>query len=257
MAPPPGSPATRRLRQGRRPGGAGRRPAGVPDSARVGALAGGAARVARAGRKGAVVRRADHRSGLVVADRGAILRVEAIGKRREAGQSDRPAAPERPFHCRRCSPRARPRSGVGAGATLNDSVRHQVPDRLRRSYYWPNEQRSAAGATRTRSPGRRSAPPTLVDHGPDPIGSLRLQFRVGAFIEVYAGPGQKGVGDLRAGCSRLRGYGETANGEWDLTRDVRWRLSLTVKDCSSSPGCPRASGAATRTVGWRRACRAT
>jgi hypothetical protein len=59
---------------------------------------------------------------------------------------------------------------------------------------------------------------------PDPIGGLRLQFRVGAFTEVYAGPGQWGWG-IFGPMLALRGYGETANGEWDLTR--RLRLTLT------------------------------
>jgi hypothetical protein len=55
---------------------------------------------------------------------------------------------------------------------------------------------------------------------PDPIGALRLNFRVGSFVEVYAGPGQWGWG-IFGPMLGLRGYGETSNGEWDVTRDVR------------------------------------
>jgi hypothetical protein len=55
---------------------------------------------------------------------------------------------------------------------------------------------------------------------PKPINSLRLQIRVGAFTEVYAGPGQWGWG-VFGPMLGLRGYGETTTGEMDLTRDVR------------------------------------
>ncbi len=88
---------------------------------------------------------------------------------------------------------------------------------------------------------------------PDPIGALRLQFRVGAIIEVYAGPGQWGWG-IFGPMLGLRGYGETANGEWDLTRDC---ASPSRKGFSSSPACRRTSRAATTTAGSRPACRAT
>jgi hypothetical protein len=55
---------------------------------------------------------------------------------------------------------------------------------------------------------------------PSPIGTLRLQFRVGAFTEPYAGPGQWGWG-IFGPLLDVRGWGETTNGEWDITRDVR------------------------------------
>jgi len=55
---------------------------------------------------------------------------------------------------------------------------------------------------------------------PRPINSLRLQFRVGAFTEVYGGPGQWGWG-IFGPMLGMRGYGETTSGEMDLTRDVR------------------------------------
>jgi hypothetical protein len=59
---------------------------------------------------------------------------------------------------------------------------------------------------------------------PDPLNGLRLTFRVGALIENYAGPGQWGWG-IFGPMLALRGYGETANAEWDLNR--RMRLTLT------------------------------
>ncbi len=55
---------------------------------------------------------------------------------------------------------------------------------------------------------------------PDPIGTLRLQFRMGAFTEIYGGPGQWGWG-IFGPMLALRGYGYTANGEMDLTRSIR------------------------------------
>jgi hypothetical protein len=59
---------------------------------------------------------------------------------------------------------------------------------------------------------------------PDPIGPLRLTFRIGAFPEVYGGPGQWGWG-IFGPMLALRGYGYTAGGEMDLNR--RMRLTFT------------------------------
>ena len=55
---------------------------------------------------------------------------------------------------------------------------------------------------------------------PPAIRTLHLQFRVGAFTETYAGPGQWGWG-IFGPMLGLRGFGETTNGEWDLTPDLR------------------------------------
>lgn len=55
---------------------------------------------------------------------------------------------------------------------------------------------------------------------PNPIGALRLNFRVGSFVETYAGPGQWGWG-IFGPMLALRGYGETTNAEWDVTRNLR------------------------------------
>jgi len=54
---------------------------------------------------------------------------------------------------------------------------------------------------------------------PEPLGALRLTLRVGAFVEVYAGPGQWGWG-IFGPLLGLRGYGETTNADWDATRDL-------------------------------------
>jgi hypothetical protein len=59
---------------------------------------------------------------------------------------------------------------------------------------------------------------------PPSLGKLRLQFRVGAFSENYAGPGQWGWGIFGPLLS-VRGYGETTYGTWDLTPDLH--LTLT------------------------------
>ncbi len=59
---------------------------------------------------------------------------------------------------------------------------------------------------------------------PEQLGPARLTFKVGGFIETYAGPGQWGWG-LFGPMAAIRGFGETANGDIDLNRDLR--LSLT------------------------------
>jgi hypothetical protein len=59
---------------------------------------------------------------------------------------------------------------------------------------------------------------------PDALGPLRFSVKVGGFIETYAGPGQWGWG-VFGPMLALRGFGETSNGDIDLTRDLR--LTLT------------------------------
>jgi hypothetical protein len=59
---------------------------------------------------------------------------------------------------------------------------------------------------------------------PDPIGSLRLKFKVGGLIEIYGGPGQWGWG-LFGPMLAVRGLGETSSADWDLTRDLHITLS--------------------------------
>jgi len=55
---------------------------------------------------------------------------------------------------------------------------------------------------------------------PSAIGVLKLNFKLGAITENYAGPGQWGWG-IYGPLLAVRGFGETTNGEWDLTRNVR------------------------------------
>jgi hypothetical protein len=55
---------------------------------------------------------------------------------------------------------------------------------------------------------------------PDPFRSLRLQFKVGSFVEVYAGPGQWGWG-IFGPMLAVRGLGELTSGETELARDLR------------------------------------
>jgi hypothetical protein len=70
---------------------------------------------------------------------------------------------------------------------------------------------------------------------PRPLGPLRLNFRVGGFVENYAGPGQWGWG-VFGPMLALRGYGETTNGDWDLSRDVRVTFNHGVL---AVPGVPQ------------------
>lgn len=69
---------------------------------------------------------------------------------------------------------------------------------------------------------------------PEPLGPLRLGFKVGAFVDVYAGPGQWGWG-IFGPFLGLRGYGETTSGDYDLTPD--WRLSFN-HGVLANPGVP-------------------
>jgi hypothetical protein len=59
---------------------------------------------------------------------------------------------------------------------------------------------------------------------PEAIGSLRLSFKVGGFIETYAGPGQWGWGIFGPELA-VRGFGETANASIDLSRDLNMTLT--------------------------------
>ena len=69
---------------------------------------------------------------------------------------------------------------------------------------------------------------------PEPLGGWRLSWKVGAFVDVYAGPGQWGWG-IFGPLLGLRGYGETISGEYDLAPD--WRLSFN-HGVLANPGVP-------------------
>jgi hypothetical protein len=109
----------------------------------------------------------------------------------------------------------------GAGATLNVQYGTKYLTAYVAYYFRTNNEVQQGYANAQSGPAFGTAYLLIT---PDPIGTLRLQFRVGAFTEVYAGPGQWGWG-IFGPMLALRGYGETANGEWDLNR--RWRLTLT------------------------------
>jgi hypothetical protein len=109
----------------------------------------------------------------------------------------------------------------GAGATLNVQYGTKYLTAYAAYYFRMNSEAYQGYSNPANGPAFGTAYLLIT---PDPIGALRLQFRVGAITEVYAGPGQWGWG-IFGPMLALRGYGETANGEWDLTRSVR--LTLT------------------------------
>jgi hypothetical protein len=109
----------------------------------------------------------------------------------------------------------------GAGATFNIQYGTKHLSAYAAYYFRTNNETFQGYSNPQLGPGFGTAYLLIT---PDPLGTLRLQFRVGAFTEAYAGPGQWGWG-IFGPLLALRGYGETANGEWDLDR--RWRLTLT------------------------------
>ncbi|HEY8946769.1 MAG TPA: hypothetical protein VIM73_21145, partial [Polyangiaceae bacterium] len=62
---------------------------------------------------------------------------------------------------------------------------------------------------------------------PEALGALRLQAKVGAVNESYAGTGQWGWGVLGP-LVAVRGYGEVLTGEYDLSSDLRLFFSHGV-----------------------------
>ena len=112
----------------------------------------------------------------------------------------------------------------GAGATLNLSYGTKYITAYT-SYYFRVSREEQVGFTNPQLGPSFGLAYLLIT--PDPMGTLRLNFRVGAFTEVYAGPGQWGWG-IFGPLLALRGYGETTNGEWDLTRDVRLTFTQGV-----------------------------
>jgi hypothetical protein len=109
----------------------------------------------------------------------------------------------------------------GAGATLNMQYGNSVVTAF--TGYYINMNRAEYQGYQ--NPGRGPAfgyAYLLVN--PPSIGTLRLQFKVGGYSEVFAGPGQWGWG-IFGPLIGLRGYGETTYGDWDMTPDLH--LSLT------------------------------
>jgi len=109
----------------------------------------------------------------------------------------------------------------GSGATLNLQYGTPVVTAFVSYYVRMNREEYQGYPNPGQGPGAGVAYLLVT---PQPVGTLRLQFRVGAFVENYAGPGQWGWG-IFGPMLALRGFGETSNGEWDLTPNLR--MSLT------------------------------
>ena len=112
----------------------------------------------------------------------------------------------------------------GAGATLNLQYGTPFVTAYANYYFRLNRSEYQGYANPGQGPGFGTAYLLVT---PDPIGALHLQFRVGAFIENYAGPGQWGWG-IFGPLIAVRGYGESTYGDWDLTPDLRLYLSHGV-----------------------------
>ena len=105
----------------------------------------------------------------------------------------------------------------GAGATLNLQYATRYVTAYASYYFRLNRPEFNGYLNPSQGPSFGTA---YLLFTPSPIGALRLTFRVGGFVESYGGPGQWGWG-IFGPMLALRGFGETTNGEWDLTRDVR------------------------------------
>jgi hypothetical protein len=121
----------------------------------------------------------------------------------------------------------------GAGATLNLQYGTPVLSAFVTYYVRLNQPEYQGYANPAQGPGFGLA---YLLWTPSPIRTLRLQFRIGGFTEIYAGPGQWGWG-VFGPMLALRGFGETSNADWDLTRDLR--LTLT-HGLLTNPGVPEA-----------------
>ncbi len=62
---------------------------------------------------------------------------------------------------------------------------------------------------------------------PEPVGSWHFSFRVGAFVETYGGPGQWGWG-IFGPTLAVRGFGETAHADVDVSPDLRFSFTHGV-----------------------------
>jgi hypothetical protein len=109
----------------------------------------------------------------------------------------------------------------GAGATLNMQYGNSLVTAFAGYYINMNRQEYQGYQNPGKGPSFGYAY-LLVN--PPSIGTLRLQFKVGGYAEVYAGPGQWGWG-IFGPLLGLRGYGETTYADWDMTPDLH--LSLT------------------------------
>jgi len=112
----------------------------------------------------------------------------------------------------------------GAGATLNLQYGTPLVSAFVSYYVRLNQPEYQGYANPSQGPAFGVAYLLVT---PPPLGTLRLQMRVGGFTEIYACPGQWGWG-IFGPMLALRGFGETTNGEWDLTPDLRMSLTHGV-----------------------------
>jgi hypothetical protein len=110
----------------------------------------------------------------------------------------------------------------GAGATLNASYGTPTLTAFVTYYFQANGKEYQGYYAPGQGPAFGAA---YLQITPDPIGTLRLKFKIGDFVEIYGGPGQWGWG-IFGPMLALRGYGGLGSGELDLTRDLR--LSFTA-----------------------------
>jgi hypothetical protein len=105
----------------------------------------------------------------------------------------------------------------GAGATLNLTYVTPSLTAYAAYYFQANGQERQGYYAPAQGPGFGIAYLQLT---PDPIGNLRLRFKVGDFIEIFGGPGEWGWG-IFGPMVAVRGYGGMGTGELELTRDMR------------------------------------
>ena len=119
----------------------------------------------------------------------------------------------------------------GSGATLN--LEYGTPSlKAYVTYYFrTNGQEKQGYYGPQQGPGFGVAYLLLT---PDPIGTLRLSFKAGSFVDVYGGPGQWGWG-IFGPMLGVKGYGESTSAEFDLTRDVHVTL---IHGLLVDPGVP-------------------
>jgi hypothetical protein len=106
----------------------------------------------------------------------------------------------------------------GSGATLNLSYGSRYVTAYTSYYFRVSREEQFGYANPQLGPAFGIAYLLIT---PDPIGTLRLNFKIGAFTEPYAGPGQWGWG-IFGPMLAVRGYGETTTGEWDINRSARF-----------------------------------
>lgn len=112
----------------------------------------------------------------------------------------------------------------GAGASLDLKYGNSLVTAVASYYFRMNRKEYQGYANPSMGPSFAQAYLLVT---PDPIGTLRLTFRVGGFTETFAGPGQWGWG-IFGPMLAVRGYGETTSGTTDLSRDLRLEFSHGV-----------------------------